>query len=278
MTILRICPDNVIDRALTLTANSTVSASYPVTNIQKDTKAFAHRTAVSTTAVQIEATFTLAETFNFIWLLGNYSPSATVRVRIYTNSGDATPVLDTGALSACPASAVTLRGFTAAQAASAYAYGGGQRARLFFTQTSGKWIVINISDASGLQGYVETSRIVCGKYWSPQINPEFGVGLTYMDASEHKTTAASDLRTTIGTRKRKLKFNLRKLREVDRSQVIDLFTSNGKGYPFWASVLPADAIAKLERDYEGWWKLSDINEIEMEFVDMFNINWELLEM
>lgn len=278
MAILRIANENILDRALTLTAGSTLSSTYAVGNIQKDRKMLTHRTAAAVTSVQFDAVFTAAETFNFLYLTGNYSPTTTVRVRIYTNNGDATPILDTGAVSGGNAAAILLRGFTAAQAASAYAYGGGNSQRLYFTQTTGKWVVINIADASGLQGYVETSRCILGKYWSPVINCDYGVGLTYQDETTQKITAASDLTSVLGIRKRKVKFNLSKMREADRIQTMNLMRANGKGYPFFFSLSPGDTSKEFERDYDGWWKFSEISEMMMEFVDMQNMPMEILEM
>ena len=278
MSNLRFAPENILNRYLTLTASSTVSGTYPVANVQKDKKSLTHRTAVATTSVQFEATFTSAETFNFISLLGNYSPTTTIRVRIYTNVADGSPALDTTALSGGTATAVELRGWTATEASSAYAYGGGNSQRLYFTQTAGKKILIDIVDTASLQNYVETSRLILGNYWSPVINAEYGVGLTYMDETTQKTTGASDLISILGTRKRKLKFTLTKMRETDRNLLMNMIRSNGKGYPFFMSFFPGDAVPNIERDYEGWWKLSDISEMMLEFIDMQNMSLELLEM
>ncbi len=277
MSNLRFAPENILDRALTLTSSSTVSSTYPIANVQKEKKSLTHRTA-SATSFQIEATFTSAETFNFINLIGNYSPTTTVRVRIYTNSGDGSPVLDTTVLSGGTAAAKVLRGFTDMEASSAYAYGGGNSQRLYFTQATGKWVVINIVDTANLQGYIETSRLIIGKYWSPVINAEYGVGLTYTDETTHKITGASDLTSVLGIRKRKLKFTLTKMRETDRNLLMSMIRSNGKGYPFFMSFFPGDSVKELERDYEGWWKLSDVSEMMLEFIDMQNMGLELLEM
>jgi hypothetical protein len=278
MSNLRFAPENILDRDLTLTASITVSASFPVANVQKDKKSLTHRTATATTSVQFEATFTSAEIFNFIRLSGNYSPTTTIRVRIYTNVADGSPALDTTVLSGGVAEAISLRGFTSTEASSAYAYGGGNSQRLYFTQTTGKKIIIDIVDTASLQNYVETSRLILGKYWSPVINAEYDVGFTYLDETTHKTTGASDLTSIIGIRKRKLRFTLSKMRELDRNLLMNMIRSNGKGYPFFMSFFPGDAVPNIERDYEGWWKLSDISEMMLEFIDMQNITLELLEM
>lgn len=275
MPNLRICADNVFDRATLVTGTS--ATGYLAANMQKDVKSVVHRTLAPNLALQIEASFTTAETFNFVTLFGNYSPTATIQVRVFTNVADLTPVLNVSG-NGGNAPAKELRGFTAAQAANAYGYGGGNSKRLYFAQTTGKWLIINISDASSTANHIETSRVIAGKYWSPVINAQYGMGLTFMDASEHKTSATSDLHTTIKTRKRKLKFSLANMRETDRANIVRMMRSNGKGYPFYLSLFPDDSNNELERDYEGWWKLSDVTEMMLEFMDLQNIQFEILEM
>jgi hypothetical protein len=278
MPNLRISLENILPRAsivASLTAASATNA-YAAANLQKNYKALVHRS--TGTSVQYDLTFTNTETFNFISIpVCNYSPTVTVQVRVYTLAGDATPNYTQAAFAAGPAPAILVRGKTAAQSASAYAYGGGHAVRVYLPNCSGKLVRINIVDTNNLQAAVEASSIWIGTYWSPAINMDYGVSLTYMDETTHKTTAASDLVSTIGTRKRKLKFNISKMREVDRVQLVEMMRANGKGWPMFASFFPADALPKMERDYEGIWKLSETSEMVLEFMDTYNAQIELLE-
>ena len=115
----------------------------------------------------------------------NFSPSATIRARCYSDTAAATvPLIDTGVIPACPAPAVKLRGsWTAVTAASAYMYGGGTHAAAWFANTSVRRVDVDVVDINGLQGYLEVSRIFAGEWWSPVWNADYGPALSSSSTS-----------------------------------------------------------------------------------------------
>jgi hypothetical protein len=165
---------------------------------------------------------------------------------------------DSGVILCCPATAVKLRGWTAAQSASAYAYGGGAYARHWLTTaiTGVLGALIEIVDTSNLQGYAEASRLVLGAYWEPAgVNVEEGATMTVGDTSKHYRTDAGDLLTDVGTRFRKQDFNLPDLNSTDRAKMWEILWGNGMAYPVFVSLYPDNADTKLEQAHQIYGKL-----------------------
>lgn len=259
MPNLRIVADNAADRT-TLTASTTAGA-YAVANLLTDIKSDVWR-AIGTSAT-LTGTTTVTETASCVHLpFCNLSPTATIRVRLYSDTAGTVLVLDTttlqpGAL-ACPAAAITLRGWTATQATSAYAYGGGAYARIWFASTGWRRCVIDIVDTANLQGYIEAARLVIGAHWSPSNSFDYGASMQAADASTTYRTDAGDLRSDGGTSTRKLSVNLPNMLPADRTTFINILRSCGRRWPILLSLFPQNADLELERDHAVYGKFGDI--------------------
>lgn len=185
---------------------------------------------------------------------------------------------DSGAVPACPAAAIRLRGFTAAQAASAYAYGGGACARHWLpAQMLALGMAIDIADPANLQGYIEAARLVVGAYWSPTNNPDYGASMLIQDASKHYRTDGGDLLTDIGTRARKLPLNLSAMPPADRTALVNIIRSNGMAGPLLISLFPEDVDLELERDHTIFGKLSQISATALPFYGAYAMPLEIEE-
>jgi hypothetical protein len=254
MPNMRIVSDNALARAASFTASTTVG-TLAASNMLLDVKSAVHR--ATGTSVTYTATWAATETLACVAIpFCNLSPTATMRVRIYSDTAGTTLVFDSTALPACPASAVVLRGWTALASSMAYAYGGGVYARAWFAAIGCRCLVVDISDASNLAGFVEASRMVAGNYWSPSVNADIGAQLLFDDRSAHVRSDAGDLLTDVGPRMRKLTLNLSYLPASDRTTAAGIFRANGMGTPMLVSVFPGDADTDLERDYTVYGKLS----------------------
>jgi hypothetical protein len=259
-TNIRIVADNAIDRA-TLTASSTAGALI-VSNLLTDKKSEVWR-ATSTSAT-LTATWTDSESISCVALpFCNLSPTATIRVRGYSDTAGTVQVLDTGTVSACPAPAVVPRGWTAAQAASAYAYGGGAVARCWFTAVSVKRLVIDIVDTSNLQGYIEAAFLLAGAYWSPEKNAS-NIGMTPVDLGQNYRTAADDLRTDAGTSHKTVQLELGRMTPADRAKLVGVLR-NSRAYPILVSGYPGSSDLELERDYTIYGKRSADSDVALQY-------------
>jgi hypothetical protein len=256
---LRIIYDNVADSA-TLTASTTASG-LTVNNLKTEQKGFVWRS--TGTSATITATWSSAQTISGVVLpFCNLTSNATIQVRLFTNTGDATPVLNTGAQSARAYTPQDVfGGFTQPAGVNAYSFGGGSYARSWFAATVARKIEVIINDAGNSSGYIELSRLVCGNYWSPTYNTEFGLSLGYRDTSEQTRSESGNLITTNNTVHRTLNFNLNWLVDTDRTRMLSILRGNGLRKPLFVSIFPEDASLTKEQEFQIYGKLVNTNSI-----------------
>lgn len=254
MVNVRLIYDNAADRA-SLTASST-AGGLVASNMLSDIKSAVWR-STSTTA-SITATWTVGETIAGVALpFCNLTSGATIRVRGYTNTGDTTPIFDTGTIFACPAQPLGLWGWGSdALGANAFSYGGGAYARAWISNPANvKKLVIDLVDTGNLAGYLEVSRLVTGIYWEPKIGAEQGATMTVVDTSKHYRNDAGDQMTDRGTRHRKQTFNLPSLDPQDRAKMWEILWGNGMARPVFISIYPNDTDVRLEQTHQLYGKL-----------------------
>jgi hypothetical protein len=251
---LRIIYDNAADRAA-LTGSS-AAGSMTVDRMLTDIKADVWRSTGPTAT--ITATWTKAETIGGIALpFCNLSALATLRARGYSAPTDAVPLFDTGAIYACPGPALGLWNWGAAALGSnAFAYGGGTYGRLWIPVPGAvRKLVIDIDDSTNPAGYIEVSRLVCGGYWEPSENADYGAPATPVDTSKHYRNDAGDLLTDAGTRHRKQSVSLAGMSAVDRAVFWSILLGNGMPRPVFFSLYPNHEDAKLEQERQIYGKL-----------------------
>lgn len=260
MSNTRIVSDNAADRATP--AASSEAAGFAAANLLTDKKSEVWRaTAASAT---LTLTWNAGETVACVILpFCNFSPTATIRVRGYSDAAGTNLLFDTGAAQACPAPAASLRGWTTAQAASAYAYGGGVCARVWFAQATVQHLVIDLADAANLQGYLEAARLVCGPYWSPQYNPS-ATSDTWVDLSAHYRTGAGDLMTDAGPVFKSVPIQLDLMPADDRAKLAGILR-NSRAYPIFLSVFPESSDLELERDHSVYGKRDADSEVATQY-------------
>jgi len=251
MANIRILADNAAERA-TITPDSQVGA-FVATNLVVGKKSFVWR--ASSTVSSLALVWPSAEVVSCVAMLCNGSQNTILRVRGYSDSAGTTLVLDTGNVGACPTPSVKLRGFTAAQAASAYAYGGGALARAFFTPTTVRKLVIDLSDSANLQTYIEATCLMVGAYWEALKNADYGANAQPMDTTVNYRTDAGDLLSQQRPRHAKLSVPMNKLDPTDSANLWDIVRANGIGYPLFVSLFPNDTDAALERRHHMICKL-----------------------
>jgi len=270
MPNLRIVSDNALERAATFTASST-AGTLAVTNLLQQNKDSVHRSAGATPlSLTYTATWTTGEPIGCVALpYCNLSPTATIRVRAYASNGT-TVLYDSGAtpVPACPAPALRPRGFTPAQAASAYSNGGGACARHWFPQVSAFKLVVDLADPNNLQGYIEAACMVVGPYWSPQYNAK-SAPLTIVDTSKHERTAAGSLVTDPGFIYRKVPVDLSYMLPADREIFAGLLR-NSAAYALLLSVRPGSGDLAEERDWTIYGKRSQDSALALKYAAAYS--------
>jgi len=182
---------------------------------------------------------------------------------------------DSGWVPACPAPATRLRGFTAAQAASAYAYGGGACARHWFSQVEASLLIVDLADPNNLQGYIEAACLVAGPVWSPRYNAS-ATSVSLLDRTELSRSAAGDQLADAGTISRKVPVDLRAMPEADRAKFLAL-VRNSRAYPILLSVFPEHPDLELERDFIVYGRRTKDSDIAYQFAGAYSTTLEIEE-
>ena len=258
MTNLRIVSTNA-GKTATLTA-STEAGLLAVENLQLDSKTEIWRSTGTTE--ELTATFT-QQTVSCVSLpICNLTSTATMRVRVYTLSGDGSPALDTGNTLCCEYTTIDKIDFAdGALNANTFSYGGGTYATLFFTDTLGEKVVIDLIDTSNSNGYLEASNLVIGQYWSPVYNADYGAALSFRDTSKHSRNDSGDLMTKRGARYKRLTFVLSTMQTSDRTTLTEILIRNGMAVPLYISLFPESTDDQEKQIYQVYGKLTKLSAI-----------------
>ena len=211
-------------------------------------------------------------------VLTSYYPSGSAAATRPAGYNDAwqTYAYDSGVQPACPAPAVGLRGWTPAQAASAYAYGGGACARMWLpaaVQATG--LAIDIADPNNLQGYVEAARLVAGPYWSPTYNAS-DASMTIVDTTSLYRTDAGDQGAEAGYSYRRVPVNLSAMPAADRTAFVNI-VRNSTAYPILLSVYPESSDLALERDHMVYGRRSKGSDVALQYAASYSTTIEIEE-
>lgn len=237
MANMRIIYDNVADLS-TITA-STTTGSLTASNMQNEYKTKVHRS--TGTSVTYTLTWTNAQSIGGVGLPAtNLSTTATVRVRLYTLAADATPIADSGTITASSTQLTSLWNWQQALNVNAFAYGGATKTAVWFAQHySVKKCVIDIIDTNNAAGYIDCSRIVCGAYWEPKYNVSTGISYTLNDTSQTSRNESGDLLSDRGFLHDQLNFSLSVLSEQDKDTLINkVIRSAGSSKNIFISLFP----------------------------------------
>lgn len=269
MPNIRIVYNNRLAENASLTA-STTAGSLVVANLLSDLKSEVWR-STSTTA-SITATWSSLTQFSCVAIpFCNLTTTATVRIRLYSDTAGTTLVLDTGAITAV---LVPMFGYADASmptfGVNNFGYGGSSSAVVYFTATNARRMVVDIVDSSNVSGYIECSRLVVGTYWTPTNNPPIdSVRVSMSELSKQERSDAGDLFTDRGPIYKTLTFNLQYLPATDRDYLWRITRGNGMTRPIFVSLIPESSDAKEEAMFQVYGKLSRQSEIQYQFMGQF---------
>jgi len=272
---LRILYDNATDRATLLSTGVSV---LPVLNLKSNSKSEVWRTSATTTSVTLTATFSSPETISAaVFPFCNFSPTATMRVRLYSDQACTVQLLDSGTVQCALGSGGRVAGLTAQQSANAYSYGGGATAAVWVTPTSNvQGIKLDVVDSANLQGYLEAAKLVMGSYFSPDYGVGQGEASVYLDDStEHYRTDAGNLLSDVGYRYKKLAISLTFMTPSDRANTWKLVKQVGKSIPIFVSVFTGNTDRSLEQEYMMFGKFTSLSEIGAINYNVFSVPMEI---
>lgn len=257
---VRVVYDNAADRASTSVNGVSV---LPVGALKTNSKNEVWRTSAGTVSVTFTSTWTSPIKVSCVaFPFSNFSDSATMRVRLYSDMACTALLTDTTAVLCAQGAGQIVAGLTAAQSASAYSYAGGAAATVYPTLTAGvQGMKLDVVDTSNLQGWLEAARLVVGEYWSPMYNAEYGASITLEDTTENYRTDAGNLLSDVGTRHKVLSMTLSFMQPQDRANLWKLVKAVGKSQPVFISLFPGHEDRSQEQEFTVYGKFSSMSQI-----------------
>lgn len=246
---MRILIDNLADDAL-VAASPAMVATLPEANLQNSLREQVARwTAVDGQAITV--TFTGSKAVSCVCLYrGNFSSTATWRVRVWEDGAFSTAVYDSGVVAICPPTPLgSLEWGVDPLSTTLYSEWDYAVAVAWFTPVLGAGITIDVYDPENLDGYVQASRLFVGNYFEPAVGVSGGMQLGYKENTQQARTEGGSLRVESGAIWRTLQLDLANMLEADRLRMIQFARNKGMRYDVLLSVFP-DRDDELERDYQ----------------------------
>lgn len=156
-----------------------------------------------------------------------------------------------------------------------------QLARAWIPQAS--WavcrnVVLDIIDPNTTDNYIEASKLICGDYWSPTYNTEYGLSVGLQDDSEVVRSEGGNLITSNGVVYKTLNFNLNHLTPTDRNEMVKLLRNSGRRRGIFISLFP-DNVDDYEQEslYQLYGKLSSGFDLSHPYYQYFSTSIQLEE-
>ena len=139
-------------------------------------------------------------------------------------------------------------------------------------------VVLDIVDPNSVSKYIEASRLICGEYWSPKYNTEYGLSVGMRDTSETNRSESGDLITSNGVVYKTMNFNMNHLTTTDRDEMVKLLRNAGRRRGLFVSLFPDNAEDwEQESLYQLYGKLSDTTDLSHPYYQFFATTIQLEE-
>jgi hypothetical protein len=256
MPNFRIITPNESDDAV-LTASPALITTLPVENLQDATRAKVARSNAVVLAQHILGNFNEAKNVSAMALVRhNLTADATLRFKVYDDlnqTGNLTYDSGTVALSVPIAWGDFIWG-PAAWGGEAFADWPVVFSVMWFDPVAALSFDLEINDGANADGYLEASRLFVGLYWTPEVNINYGVSLSWVDKSTQERTDGGSLRTDAVESFRRWEMDLSRLTSGERAQLSEILRRTGLRNDLFLSVFPEES-GETERDYSGAVKL-----------------------
>lgn len=220
--------------AVTLDAGVSV-AGFTVSNLSNDKKSFTWRSG-SLALHRIKTTWTNDQKIDAVALcFANLRQGDSLNIKLYSDTGAVANVYSSGNITINFEYDVPV-GFGSVNSNS-FAYGGA--IHVFHSlpeKTNVRRMDIEFNSSSNAAGFLEFSRIVCGKAWSPDRSAALGAQIGYVDSTTSMRTQSGDLITDRGSMYRQCSFNLVAMPMIDKQGWNNIFRCVGKSSPVFMSI------------------------------------------
>lgn len=172
----------------------------------------------------------------------------------------------------------TVSKMTYAQSLMSYAYGGGSKVWVWLPSTITAYgVSVDIIDTNNPNNFIDISRVIAGKYWSPKYNTGFGMSAGTKDQSTSSRTDAGDSLPIVSTKFKELSFNLDWMDSTDRDSFNSLMISCGTTTPMWVSLFPSITDTNKESLFQIYGTISEQSRITHTMHTMYSGNISINE-
>lgn len=285
MEKLRIISDNVVDSA-TITASST-AGSLSANNLKNNKKSSVWRSVGNTATLTIS--LQAAKLVNgSVVAFTNLSSQSTLRVRLYTNASDSSPIYDSGSKLAAPPK--PLGTFTWGEPLGENAYSGEiplgvnnfSRGRFSYGRV---WadktylvqkIVIDIFDAS--LSYIEVGKLIIGNSWTPSSGASVGnTSVSQDDSSSNVRSESGDVFVDTGYVHKNITFDLPHLPPDERNYIWKVLRNSSSVKPVFVSLFPNNSDSLLEQTFMVYGYLPSNGNLNIPYYNRFKTDFKLEE-
>lgn len=207
--------------------------AFPISNIKSDRRLRVWKS--TTTASQtITSTWNNQVSVNFIAIaFSNFIDTSKIIVRGFTNSGDISPVYDSG-LQSVNYSFDIPAGHTSI-GISSFSEGGGTYFSFLFPLISVEKVEIELRSFGNPDGNLTVSRLLCGEADSIQNAPDLNSAVMYRDNSEFARSEAGSLLFTFASEYKIVSFSIEQADLDDKKLLADISERCGISSPIFAS-------------------------------------------
>lgn len=241
---LRIIYANLADQAV-LSASST-AGSLGVVNLRTERKGEPHRSVG--TSVTFTLTWSAAQVLSGVAIPAcNLTPDATIRVQAWDAEAGGVQLLDTGVVDACPGQMATAADWGHPVTAALFSFGAASKVATWFAESPGvRRLQIDLADPGNPAGFIDCSRLVVGKSWSPMWGASRGLTYSTDDQADVSRSDAGSAIVDRGPVKEQLNLSLDTLLPDDRAELDRIVRLVGSRRPILVAMALAVSDAPLD--------------------------------
>ena len=182
-------------------------------------------------------------------MFSNLIVGSTVTIKLYTNTGDPSPIFQTSALTVDFSYPVPV-GFTTIGFES-FPFGGGNYFSTFFTSQSIKKMEVLLTSASNPDGYMEVARLVVGPEIDVINGADFGATVNFVDNTLLKRNEGGSLQADQSNpRSKEIELTLGHLEPTDRVIIDNMTKVVGMGVPIFVSAQDQSAVDEDKKSFQ----------------------------
>lgn len=241
-------------RTASLSATSE-AVGFTVDNLAADNKSTIWR-STSLSTQTITATWVNAQNLAAVGMaFTNLIVGSTVQIKLYTNSGDPSPVFQTSPITVNFAYSIpigqTTIGFDS------FPHGGGNYFFTSFDQQTVEKIEVTITSTSNPDGVMEIARLVSGPVIDIVNGADFGSVVSYDDNIISKRPDSGDLIADEGVCFKNIQFELGDLNPSDKSMINNMSKGVGKNVPIFVSGQDLSPVLHDEKSFQIYGNLNN---------------------